>query len=133
MTFKNDKIQSMFKMAHKNLLIAVYWIVAFAILSGILTIWMPITTSFRIVFGAIFVLFLPGFAWGHIFWKKGEINALERFTLSIGLSLVTVPLSVFMFSKLGVPIRTLNIFFITTGLTLLAVLFVLFQKQRTKK
>jgi len=47
----------------------------------------------RWIFGAIFVVFIPGFvATGALFPKIGDLNSLERFALSIGLSLALVML-----------------------------------------
>jgi uncharacterized membrane protein len=38
----------------------------------------------RIIFGSIFILFLPGYAWSFVFFKKGEIDLIERIALSFG-------------------------------------------------
>jgi hypothetical protein len=47
----------------------------------------------RWVLGSIFVLYLPGFSLIQLLFPKGkEIDSLERFALSIGLSLALVPL-----------------------------------------
>jgi uncharacterized membrane protein len=47
----------------------------------------------RWVLGSVFVLYLPGFSLIQLLFPKGkEIDALERFALSIGLSLAVVPL-----------------------------------------
>jgi hypothetical protein len=47
----------------------------------------------RWVLGSIFVLYLPGFSLIQLLFPKGkDIDSLERFALSIGLSLALVPL-----------------------------------------
>lgn len=47
----------------------------------------------RWVLGSILVLYLPGFSLIQLLFPKGkEIDSLERFALSIGLSLALVPL-----------------------------------------
>jgi hypothetical protein len=47
----------------------------------------------RWVLGSIFVLYLPGFSLLQLLFPKGkEIDSLERFALSIGVSLAVVPL-----------------------------------------
>jgi uncharacterized membrane protein len=47
----------------------------------------------RWVLGSIFVLYLPGFSLIQLLFPEGkEIDSLERFALSIGLSLALVPL-----------------------------------------
>ncbi|GAH43738.1 unnamed protein product [marine sediment metagenome] len=56
---------------------------------------MEIFELLRIIFGSVFVLFLPGLAWSFVFFKKGEIDAIERIALSFGLSIALVPLVVF--------------------------------------
>ena len=52
----------------------------------------PLNT-FRWVLGSIFVLYLPGYTLlQFLFPKRSEFDALERFALSIGVSLAIVPL-----------------------------------------
>jgi hypothetical protein len=52
----------------------------------------PLNTA-RWVLGSIFVLYMPGHSLIHLLFPKGkEIDSLERFALSIGLSLAVVPL-----------------------------------------
>lgn len=47
----------------------------------------------RWVFGSIFVLFLPGYAFLELLFPLGrELDSLERFALNIGVSLAVVPL-----------------------------------------
>lgn len=54
----------------------------------------------RIIFGSIFILFLPGYAWSFVFFKKGKIDLIERIALSFGLSIALVPLIVFYLNYL---------------------------------
>ena len=56
---------------------------------------MEIIELLRIPLGALFVLFLPGFAWSFVFFKKGDIDVIERIALSFGLSIALVPLVAF--------------------------------------
>ena len=49
----------------------------------------------RLIFGGLFVLFVPGFAWSYVFFKRKNIDGIERIALSFGLSIALVPLSVF--------------------------------------
>ena len=47
----------------------------------------------RYVLGGVFVLFLPGFLLiSALYPRSGEMDALEKIALSIGLSLAIVPL-----------------------------------------
>jgi len=56
---------------------------------------MELIELLRIPIGSVFVLFLPGYAWSFVFFKKGEIDLIERAALSFGLSTALVPLIVF--------------------------------------
>ena len=80
-------------------------------------------SSFRIVFGSIFVLFIPGFIISYIFFPKtkefdskdkeeGAIDWIERIALSFALSIAIVPLAVFYFNLAGIKINLLNSFLI---------------------
>ena len=72
----------------------------------------------KIISGSIFVLFLPGFAWSFIFFKKDEIDWIERSALSFGLSIAIVPLVVFWLNYLlGIKINFLNVSIIILALT----------------
>ncbi len=63
----------------------------------------------RVVGGSVIVLFLPGFSLTYALFSKREIDSLERFTLSVALSIATVPLAVFFANRfLGVEITLIN-------------------------
>ena len=63
----------------------------------------------QILFGSLFVLFIPGFAWTFVFFKKDEIDAIERIALSFGLSIALVPLLIFYLNYLfGIKITFIN-------------------------
>ena len=62
------------------------------------------------IVGLVLVLFLPGFIATYvIFPGKKEIDEIERFALSFGLSIAIVPLMVFALSIIGIPINLINI------------------------
>ncbi len=83
---------------------------------------MDFLTVLRLIFGTLFVLFLPGLAWSFVFFKKEEIDAIERTALSFGLSIAIVPLSVFWLNYfIGVKITLLNVSVIILTLIALAV------------
>lgn len=48
----------------------------------------------RALLGIILVFFLPGLAWTLVFFRGKQINFIERFVLSIGLSIALVTLSI---------------------------------------
>lgn len=49
----------------------------------------------RLIFGGLFVLFVPGLAWSYVFFLRKNIDWIERLALAFGLSIALVPLSVF--------------------------------------
>ena len=82
---------------------------------------MNVLEGFRIFFGSVFILFVPGFAWSYVFFARRNIDWIERVTLSVGLSIAVVPLAVFWFNWLfDVKITLLNTSLIVCGLTVLA-------------
>ena len=69
-----------------------------------------ILKGIRIILGLLLVLFIPGYISTFFFFKKNEIDFLERIALSVGLSISFVVLTV-MFSNLylGIPINLYTI------------------------
>ncbi|MBP9779907.1 DUF1616 domain-containing protein [Candidatus Gracilibacteria bacterium] len=80
----------------------------------------------RIVFGSIFILFLPGYFLVKSFFSDSEIDVLERFALSFALSISVVPLLTFYTNLLGLKITALNVYMITIGVIVLCSLYILF-------
>jgi len=76
------------------------------------------------IIGLPLVLFIPGYALSYAFFpKKKDIDLVERIALSIGLSLATIPLSVFFLNKfLKVPITIYSSFVITMVITLIGII-----------
>jgi hypothetical protein len=71
----------------------------------------PLNTV-RWVLGSIFVLYIPGYSLIQLLFPKGkEIDSLERFALSIGVSLAVVPLIglVFNFTPWGIRFAPITI------------------------
>lgn len=79
--------------------------------------------SFRIVFGSIYILFIPGFILTYLFFPKTKsfdsdfeekegIDWIERVALSFALSIAIVPLIVFYLNLIGIKISALNTFII---------------------
>ena len=85
----------------------------------------------RIIFGSIYVLFIPGFIFTYVFFKKEdkEIDWLERITLSLALSIAIVPLTIFLFSLLGVGITTLTVFLEILLIIVLSLTWIFFTKS----
>jgi len=87
---------------------------------------MGIIKLLRIIFGFVFVLFLPGLAWSFVFFKKGEIDVIERIALSFRLSIVLVPLVVFWLNwLLKIRINIVNVTAVILGLISCALIVLL--------
>lgn len=84
-------------------------LVILVIFSLILSFWLPIGQSFRVIFALFILLFLPGYVWTLLFWNDGEIDYLERAILSLIFSIIIVPLFIFLLNKIGVKIILGNI------------------------
>ena len=96
---------------------------------------LDLISSFRIVFGSVYVLFLPGFLISYLFFpktseleKKGSIDWIERIALSFALSIAVVPLLVFYLNLSGMKIKELNFFFVILILSLIF-LFIIYKKN----
>lgn len=94
-----------------------------------------ILETIQAIIGLVLVLFLPGFVATYvIFPKEGEIDEIERFALSFGLSIAVVPLMVFALSVVGIPINLINIVLeIIILITALVVIFFYQQPEAYKR
>lgn len=90
---------------------------------------LSIMDSLRIVFGSVYVLFLPGFLLSFHFFLSNEIDWLERLALSFGLSIAIVPLTVFYTNLVGVRMSALMIFFVILCICFVTVLTLFFRKR----
>ena len=78
----------------------------------------------RVILGFIFVFLLPGFAWTLVFFYGKQINLMERFVLSFGLSIAIVTLSLLSLNKLiGIRITGVNSVLVIIVLTIIPVVF----------
>lgn len=89
--------------------------------------------AFRIVFGSLYVLFLPGFTMSFIFFEKGNIDLLERIALSFALSISVVPLVVFYLNLIGMKINALNVSLIILGIILISLVIIRKKWLKSKK
>ena len=100
--------------------------------------------SFRIVFGSVYVLFLPGFILSYLFFPKtrefdskmkenGAIDWIERVALSFALSIAVVPLAVFYLNLVGVKINILNSFLTILGILIIGLGLVQWKKKSIAK
>lgn len=72
----------------------------------------------RYVFGSVFVLFLPGYSLIKALFGSKELDNIERFALSVGLSLALVPLAGLLLNYTPWGIRTTPVTFCLFALTL---------------
>jgi hypothetical protein len=72
----------------------------------------------RYVFGSVFVLFLPGYSLIKALFGSKELDNIERFALSIGLSLALVPIAGLLLNYTPWGIRAAPVTLSLLGLTL---------------
>ena len=121
-------------------------VIALALISSMIAMFSMVEflASFRIVFGSVYVLFLPGFVISYIFFSKthkhgekkystkGSIDWIERIALSFGLSIAIVPLMVFYLNLIGVGINLLNSFLTILGILFISTGILMYKKKRRK-
>ena len=108
----------------------IFSILGLAIVSLILSIWIPITQAFKIVFGSFLILFLPGLVLSFVFFNKKEIDIIERAVLSFALSITVIPLLVFYLNLVGVKINILNVLLITGLVVGISIGVILWQRKK---
>ena len=116
----------------KNLKLIIAIVVLLVIISAVIPIFATVSVleSFRIVFGCVYVLFIPGLIISYIFFpytkksedpsQKGSIDLLERIALSFALSIAIIPLLLFYFNLIGIKISFLNSFLVISGIILVS-------------
>ncbi|MFA4930476.1 MAG: DUF1616 domain-containing protein [Patescibacteria group bacterium] len=120
-------------MAKKIIFYLFFSTLSIALIIAILSVWVPFITSIRIIFSFLYLLVLPGLVLSYVFWKHGEIDPIERITLSIGLSLGSIPLVVYVLNKIGVPINFINVFFEILGVIIISIILLFINKNFKKK
>ena len=94
---------------------------------------MKVLVVLKAFFGTVFVLFIPGFAWSFIFFRKDEIDWIERIALSFGLSIALVPLTIFWLNSLfHIKITLVNSFIVILILILMPIVYLLLQRLITQ-
>ncbi|KKU48127.1 hypothetical protein A3H10_03410 [Candidatus Uhrbacteria bacterium RIFCSPLOWO2_12_FULL_46_10] len=122
----------------KNLFVIGGIILSLLILSAALSSWLPFRGALRIVFGTVFMLFLPGFFIielafpRHAPTEEKQLDWIERFTLSFALSIAVVPLIVYFLNKAGVAITARNIFLEVASFIIVLLVVIIFVELRKK-
>jgi uncharacterized membrane protein len=121
--------------SNKHLLSISISLVVLLLISIAITLFTSQTflSSLRIIFGSVYVLFLPGFIISYIFFpkskpfeekhsdtEKGSIDWIERIALSFALSIAIVPLVVFYLNLIGIKINLLNSFLTILGIIVIS-------------
>ena len=88
-----------------------------------------IMTILRIIFGSLYMLFLPWYRLTLSFFHKKELDLLERFALSFALSISVVPLLTFYISLIGIKITQLSIRWVVTLIILANALYLWYNKR----
>ena len=83
----------------------------------------------RVIFGSIFILFLPWYWLTKSFFSEKEIDFLERFALSFALSISVVPLASFYLNLLWIKITSLSVYLITLFIIVLNIIYLSFVKK----
>ena len=89
-----------------------------------------IIKTLRIIFGSIFILFMPWYYLTLSFFKKKEIDFLERFALSFALSISVIPLLSFYLNLVWVKINSLSVYIITLSIIILNIIYLNFKKSK---
>jgi hypothetical protein len=101
------------------------------LLSVVLGFFIGFLSSFRIIFGSVFVLLVPGAFLSYAFFPAREIDVLERVALSFALSIAVVPLLVFYLNLLGMKITALSVSLVVVGICILTGVYL--KKRATVK
>ncbi len=131
-----------------------------SIVALIMSFWLGVASSFRLVFGILYILFIPGLIWSYVFFSSADstlisnadntlikntdnkkvegIDSIERIILSVALSLALVPLVIFFINKIGVKINLISVVLevlgiILIGMTILVVKYFLDRKVVSRK
>ena len=123
---------------NKNLIYILIILISLFVISLALTFFtkLNLLESLRIIYGSIYVLFLPGFIISYIFFprkNKDKIDFLERFALSFALSIAIVPLFIFYLNLIGLKINLLNSFLTILSIIIISSLIIFFRNRTSKR
>ena len=86
----------------------------------------------KIIYGVIFVLFLPGFVMSFVFFDNKKIDIIERIALSFALSIAVIPLAVFYANIIGLKLDLPTVSYIILQVIVLALIVLLIKKYFLK-
>jgi len=115
-----------------------FWVVfGLAAVSSFLVFVVP-EEAFPVVYaryalGSVFVLFLPGYCFIRALFGSSELDNIERFALSVGLSLALVPMAGLLLNYTPWGIRTTTVTFSLLALTLVFASVAVIQDYGTRR
>lgn len=71
------------------------------VVSIVLGFWTGWLQAFRMVFGAVVMLLVPGYAWSFVFWPMPTLSVPSRLGFAFFFSLVVPPLITFGLTRFG--------------------------------
>lgn len=89
--------------------------------------------SLRIVFGSVYILFLPGYLISYIFFKRKEVDHLERIALGFALSIAIVPLLIFYLNLIGLKINLINSALTVLIIIIISIIILVYKKNEKAK
>lgn len=148
LVLEDDKkeVQKIKQKVYKNKPLLIFLVVLISILflnlgAFLISVFTSLTylELLRIIFGSIYVLFLPGFIISYIFFpktkeyesqEKNSIDWIERIALSFALSIAIVPLAVFYLNLVGLKINLLNSFLTVLGVIIISLGILYFKNKK---
>lgn len=87
----------------------------------------------RLIFGIVYVFFIPGFIFSYLFFPKFQIGALKRFIISLLLSMTLVSLFPMVLNQIfRLPINEMTTFIGILSIIFIGI-FLNFRNQRLKR
>jgi hypothetical protein len=116
-----------------------YWIIMVLNVTAVASVFIIPEDAFPIVymrylFGSIFAFFLPGFCLIKALFPQKELDQIERAILSVGISLIIVPLISYLlnFTYWGITIATLTMSLVALTVTFATVAVLREHRVRVK-
>ncbi len=75
----------------------------------ILLFWLRLGEAARISFGLILVFVYPGLGWAYFVWHRQKTSLAFVVLMSVTMSVVISPLTIYICSRVGVPITTASV------------------------
>ncbi len=97
---------------------------------AVIIVLLALPSPIRNVGMFFYSFFLPGLIWSQIFWRKSDIDVAERITLSIGLSIFFISMTIFSLAKIGVPINSRNSFLEILAVIIIGFIILLLRAKR---